>query len=421
LATDKFGNAMVMFKDNAAGKWIDCRYGQGAYGGLWTENIVQAIARDLLAAAMMRLEAAGYHIVLHVHDEIVCEARIEFGSTEEFRNLITTSPDWAAGLPIAAKVRNGERFSKSDKPAPEPTPQTDYHDEINAGLKREGIEPIKWESLSAGYADSGGPEITHQRPFVSVEPEAKQDPPVEISENSNDAKNSDTAHAGNGFDADEDSYKSGEAPRGAPTGRYIYKDAQGRLFMRVIRTSSKSFPTQHWQGGRWVNGWPAAVIPYRLPELLAAAAAEPVWICEGEKDADNVAALGLIATTNPGGAKVFQPELAQWFKGKELTYVLEDNDDAGREHTRKVLATLHGVVPSITVIAFPELPDKGDVSDWLEAGGNLKLLLARAEQARQRTETRRAYVTTDDPGFWRRRLSDDRSNHCLYGPRQALR
>jgi hypothetical protein len=55
LATDKFGNAMVMFKDNAAGKWVDCRYGQGAYGGLWTENIVQAIARDLLAAAMMRL------------------------------------------------------------------------------------------------------------------------------------------------------------------------------------------------------------------------------------------------------------------------------------------------------------------------------------------------------------------------------
>jgi hypothetical protein len=65
---------------------------------------------------MQRLEAAGYSIVLHVHDEIVCEARIEFGSTEEFRNLITTLPDWAAGLPIAAKVRNGQRFAKSEKP-----------------------------------------------------------------------------------------------------------------------------------------------------------------------------------------------------------------------------------------------------------------------------------------------------------------
>ena len=60
LEKGKYGDPMVMFKDNAAGKWVDCRYGQGAYGGLWTENIVQAVSRDLLAAAMMRLETAGY-------------------------------------------------------------------------------------------------------------------------------------------------------------------------------------------------------------------------------------------------------------------------------------------------------------------------------------------------------------------------
>jgi DNA polymerase len=154
LATDKFGNATVVFKDNAAGKWVDCRHGQGAYGGLWTENIVQAIARDLLAEAMTRLETAGYPIVLHVHDEIVAEAPIEFGSVEEFQRLITTLPEWAKGLPVAAKVRNGDRFSKSEKPAP--TPQMDYHDEINAGLKREGIEPINWEALSARYQIAAG-------------------------------------------------------------------------------------------------------------------------------------------------------------------------------------------------------------------------------------------------------------------------
>ena len=59
---------MVVFKDNAAGKWTDCRFGQGAYGGLWAENIVQAVSRDLLAAGMQQLEKAGYQIVLHVHD-----------------------------------------------------------------------------------------------------------------------------------------------------------------------------------------------------------------------------------------------------------------------------------------------------------------------------------------------------------------
>ena len=64
-----------MFADNAAGQFKDCRYGQGAYAGPWTENIVSGIARDLLAAAMLRVEAAGYPIVLHVHDELAAKCR----------------------------------------------------------------------------------------------------------------------------------------------------------------------------------------------------------------------------------------------------------------------------------------------------------------------------------------------------------
>ena len=106
------GRHRVVFADNAAGRFADCRNGQGAYAGTWTENIVSGIARDLLAAAMLRVEAAGYPIVLHVHDELVCEVPIGFGSVDEFTRLMTRKPAWALDLPIAASAWTGPRYCK---------------------------------------------------------------------------------------------------------------------------------------------------------------------------------------------------------------------------------------------------------------------------------------------------------------------
>ncbi len=76
--------------------------------------------------------------------------------------------------------------------------------------------------------------------------------------------------------------------------------------------------------------------------------------------------------------------------GKQTVYILEDNDDAGRSHAAKVAAALHGIVPEIRVVSFPELPDHGDVSDWLEMGGTKDCCLS---VLRQRKRHRRAMTT----------------------------
>jgi len=113
IRTSKDGRSeFVVFADNAAGQFQDCRHGAGAYGGLWTENIVSGIARDLLAEAMIRIEAAGYPIVLHVHDEVVCEVPENFDSEQEFIRLMTRKPAWALDLPIAAEAWSGSRYRK---------------------------------------------------------------------------------------------------------------------------------------------------------------------------------------------------------------------------------------------------------------------------------------------------------------------
>jgi DNA polymerase len=75
------------------------------YGGKITENIVQAIARDLIGYAMLQLENNGYGITMHVHDEAIAEIPADGHEQEYYNNMVklmSTPPDWAADLPLNA-------------------------------------------------------------------------------------------------------------------------------------------------------------------------------------------------------------------------------------------------------------------------------------------------------------------------------
>ena len=89
-------------------KWSE----QRTYGGRLTENAVQAIARDLLAEAMLRLDSRGWEIVLSVHDELVAECDEEFADLDAFTSLMEAAPKWAKGCPIEAEGWISGRYRK---------------------------------------------------------------------------------------------------------------------------------------------------------------------------------------------------------------------------------------------------------------------------------------------------------------------
>jgi putative DNA primase/helicase len=165
---------------------------------------------------------------------------------------------------------------------------------------------------------------------------------------------------------------------------YIYKQVDGSPYLKVCKTKPapgrrSQFPQFHRDGDAWVKGKPrGSKIPYRLPQLAAAAADVTVYVCEGEKDADSVAKIGLVATTaSEGAAAKWKPELNCWFKDRRVV-ILVDADAPGRTHGQKVARALHRVAASVKVVdLYPERTDGSDVSDWLVKDSvGVKLLAA---------------------------------------------
>jgi hypothetical protein len=168
--------------------------------------------------------------------------------------------------------------------------------------------------------------------------------------------------------------------------RYVYEDAGGRPYQRVNRRKTTNpkhrFFHEHWNGSTWISEKPpGGPIPFRLPQLIQAAPDEIVVIAEGEKDTLTAVGLGFVATCNPGGAGKFDEKLARWLTGKKQVIICEDHDKAGEAHAAKTADMLHEIVADIRIVRFPELPEKGDLSDWVDLGGTRDEFLARATVA----------------------------------------
>ena len=91
-------------------------------------------------------------------------------------------------------------------------------------------------------------------------------------------------------------------------------------------------------------------------------------VAEGEKDVDNLARIGVLATCNAGGAGKWTAEHAKYLTGRHVV-VVPDNEPTGRNHGEQVALTLHGLAAAVRIVELPGLPPKGDASDWIAAGG----------------------------------------------------
>ncbi len=178
--------------------------------------------------------------------------------------------------------------------------------------------------------------------------------------------------------------------RGQPEAIYSYTDEENCELFQKVRNPGKRFSTRAKDAtGKWVYSLEG--IRKVLYKLFQVVTANLVFICEGEKDADNVNAAitevmaekyprtRFASTTNFDGACKWRPEYSLQMTGKQVV-IFQDNDEQGRAHAQAVAASVSLYARSVIVVDLPGLPPKGDVSDFL-ASHTAAELLAEVEKA----------------------------------------
>ena len=165
---------------------------------------------------------------------------------------------------------------------------------------------------------------------------------------------------------------------------YEYFDADGNLVHETVRYEPKDFRQRRPDPARpgeyiWSLKGITPVL-YHLPHVLAAVQrGETIYLAEGEKDADNLQALGVTATCNPMGAGKWRKSYTEALRGAHVV-ILPHHDDPGQSHALNVAEALDGIAATIKMVLGIDTGAPGsDVSDWLAAGGTRADLEAAVE------------------------------------------
>lgn len=150
---------------------------------------------------------------------------------------------------------------------------------------------------------------------------------------------------------------------------YTYTDEAGKMLFQVVRYEPKDFRQRRPNGnGGWI--WDTQGVRrvlYQLPQIKGA---PEVWIVEGEKDADSLAALDFCATCNSGGAgNWLKTDFTETLRGKAVL-IVPDNDKPGRDHADQVARSLHGIAAGVKIVTLPETLNGAkikDASDYVAA------------------------------------------------------
>lgn len=158
---------------------------------------------------------------------------------------------------------------------------------------------------------------------------------------------------------------------------YDYVNLQGTLLYQVVRTDPKGFFQRRPNGNK---GWEKGLgnvnrVLYNLPGIINAVSNnQQILFVEGEKDADNLINLGFVATTSAMGAGSWKDSYAQCLDGADVV-IIPDNDTAGQKYANMVAESIIKYGGTVKILNLPNLPEKADVSDWLNNGGTKENLI----------------------------------------------